>query len=129
GVCLVNRSTRHTELSDIGIEFHRVAVRVLHELDTALAHVDDLKRLRTGTVRAAVPQLMASTLMPEVFARFRDEHPYVNLHLTDCAVEDIIDTVVSGRVDIGIGPQRNQSEKLISEEFINPPFISVFPKG
>lgn len=127
-VCLVNRSTRYIELSEIGKEFHGVVIRLLRELDDALDHVDDLKRLRSGVVRIAVPQLMASTLMPEIFARFSREHPDVEIHLTDCAVEDIIDIVVSGRVDIGIGPQRSRSEKLYSEPFIAPPFISVFPR-
>lgn len=129
GVCLVNRSTRHIELSEMGREFHGVAIRLLRELDDALDHVDDLKRLRSGVVRIAVPQLMASTLMPEIFARFSREHSDVEIHLADCAVEDIIGIVASGSVDIGIGPQRSNTAKLVSEPFIAPPFITVFPRG
>src|SRR5690625_504705 len=79
GVVLVNRSTRHIELSEIGMEFHGVAVRLLRELDGALDHIDDLKQLQSGVVRIAVPQLMASTLMPEVLARFHREHPDIEI--------------------------------------------------
>lgn len=126
-VTLVDRSTRHIELTEIGTEFHGVAVRLLRELDDALDHVDDLKRLRSGVVRIAVPQLMASTLMPEIFARFSREHPNVETQLTDCAVEDIIGIVENGKVDFGIGPQRHNSTRLESELFIEPPFVAVFP--
>lgn len=127
GVRLVDRSTRHIELSEIGVEFHGMAVRILRELDDALDNIDNLKRLRRGAVRIAAPQLMCSTLIPAIIAEFEREYPEIEIHLTDCVVENIIQTVVSGSVDIGIGPQRGNSEVLAMEPFIAPRFITVFP--
>lgn len=127
GLRLINRSTRHIELTEVGNEFHGVVVRLLRELDDALDHIDDVKQLRRGVVRIAVPQLMASTLMPKILSDFGKQYPDVEIYLTDCAVEDLIGIVASGSVDIGIGPQRSDSAMLTSEPFISPPFIAVFP--
>lgn len=129
GVRLVDRSTRQAQLSDVGKTFHDMVAGLLRELDEALANVDGLKRLRHGVVRIAAPQLMASTLMPEVISRFGAKHPEIEVRLADCGVEEVIDAVATGRADIGVGPQRAVPTILAADPFIDPPMIAVFPHG
>ena len=128
-VQLVDRSTRRNRLSDVGREFYDVAHGVLRELDRALEHIDDLRRLRRGIVRVATPQLMASTLMPAAVAAFNRTHPQIEVYLADCPVEEVIKRVVMGQVDFGIGPQRSVPGALTTTPFIASPFIAVFPDG
>lgn len=129
GLRLIDRSTRRVYLSELGTEFHAVAVRVLRDLDDALENLDNIKRLRRGLVRIAAPQLMASTILPSALAEFRLVHPDVEIHLQDCAVEDVISDVLSGEVDIGIGPQRDPVAGLTIDPLFELPFMVVFPTG
>lgn len=127
GVRLVDRSTRRTQLSGIGREFHTVATQVLRDLDNAVDNINNLKRLRRGIVRIAAPQLMSSTLMPEVIAGFRQSYPDIGIRLMDCAVENAISQVLRGEADISIGPQREGLTELSADPLFDLPFIAVFP--
>lgn len=127
GVRLVDRSTRRIRLSEVGQEFHSVTTQVLHDLDTALENIDNLKRLRRGIVRIAAPQLMASTLVPDVLAGFRRTYPDIQIRLVDCAVENVIGQVLRGEVDISIGPHREALAGLAADPLFDLPFMAVFP--
>lgn len=129
GVRLVDRSTRRIQLSEVGREFHSVATRVLRDLDGALDNIDNLKRLRRGIVRIAAPQLMSSTLIPEVIAGFRQAHPHIQVHLLDCAVENAITQAMRGEVDISIGPYREGLSDIAADPLFDLPFMAVFPAG
>lgn len=129
GLRLVDRSTRQSQLSDVGRDFYATVVGVLRELDRALDRMDDLKQLRSGTVRLAAPQLMASTLIPAVVAEFSRTHPQVAVRLVDCAVEDVIASVARNEVDFGVGPQRSTAAAVSATPLMAPPFVVVFPEG
>lgn len=129
GVRLVDRSTRHTQLSEAGREFHSVATQVLRDLDHAVENLDNLKRLRRGIVRIAAPQMMASTLIPSVIAHFRRKYPDIQIRLVDCAVEQAITLALRGEVDISIGPYREGLSDLSMDPLFEWPFMAVFPAG
>lgn len=129
GVRLVDRSTRRIRLSEVGQEFHAVTTQVLRDLDSAVENINNLKRLRRGIVRIAAPQLMASTLMPEVIAGFRQTYPDIRVRLMDCAVENAITQVLRGEADISIGPQREGLAELGADPLFDLPFMAVFPPG
>lgn len=129
GVRLVDRSTRRSQLSEVGREFHPVVTKILQDLDSALDGIDKLKRLRRGIVRIAAPQLMACTLLPEVIGAFSAEYPDVEVHLIDCEVERVMSRIVRGDVDIGIGPERDEQVVLNALPLFEMPFMLVFPRG
>lgn len=75
GVRLFDRSTRRIQLTDIGRGIYPLIDKILHDLDGVLEEVAHLKALKKGVVRVAAPQLMASTLLPEVIAAYTARHP------------------------------------------------------
>ena len=126
---LVDRNTRSISLTEVGRSFVPLVEKTLQDLDGALASIDDLKALRKGMVRIAAPQLMACTLLPDVIAAYRAEHPGVQVRLTDCAVENVLTRVAAGEVDFGIGPERATSAEIAAQPLFEMPFMVVFPKG
>lgn len=92
-----------------------------------VSEVGNLKDLQRGTVRVAVPQLLACTLLPELMAGFRAQYPGVSLRLVDCAVESVMARVFSGEVDIGIGPEREANSDIAAEQLFSLPFMAVMP--
>lgn len=129
GVQLAHRTTRSVQLSRIGTEFLPLAERILEDLERALGSISQLKSLDAGTVRVAAPQLMSCTLLPEVVAGFKTLHPRVDVTIIDCQVEEVSARVLSGEVDLGIGPERAPNSDLSSQILFEMPFLAVMPKG
>lgn len=129
GVRLFDRSTRRIQLSDIGREIFPLIDKTLLDLDGVLDEVANLKALKKGLVRVAAPQLMASTLLPEVIAAYREARPEIDIRLVDCAVESVVSRVFSGEVDFGIGPERDPNSDIQADALFTLPFHAVFPPG
>ena len=129
GVRLVERSTRRMGLTEAGRGFYPLVDKILQDLEGVLHGIDDLKALKKGVVRIAAPQLMACTLLPEVIAAFRQEHPQVQVRLADCAVDSVLARVASGEVDFGVGPERPTGSDITAQPLFELPFMIVFPPG
>jgi DNA-binding transcriptional LysR family regulator len=129
GVQLFDRTTRRLQLSEVGREFYPLVDKLVLELDGALGEINNLKALKKGMVRIAVPQLIACTLLPQVIAGYRQRHPDVQVKLVDCSVESVVARVLSGEVDIGLGPERHLTSGIEATPLFEMPFMLVFPKG
>lgn len=129
GVRLVDRSTRHVYLTETGQRLHPLLDGVMHDLDSALRLVHDDREMKTGLVRVAASQLLASTLMPELIAAFQAEHPLIQVRLVDSPVESVMARVFSGEVELGIGPERQPNSDITSTRLFDGPFMAVLPDG
>ncbi|MDD5326020.1 MAG: LysR family transcriptional regulator [Polaromonas sp.] len=129
GLQVIDRSTRRIHLSDVGRDLYPLVDKIIHDLDAVLGEVSNLKSLKTGLIRIAAPQLMASTLLPEVIAAYAAVHPEIRIKLVDCAVESVMSRVFSGEVDFGIGPERDPNSDITATTLFEGPFMAVFPPG
>ena len=129
GARVVDRSTRRIDLTDIGRELYPLFSQMIDDLDGALANVADHTRLKKGVVRIAAPQLMACTLLPQAIAAWREAHPAIEVRLGDTEVEGVVNRVLSGEADVGIGPERMPAPPLQARPLFEMPFAVVFPKG
>jgi DNA-binding transcriptional LysR family regulator len=131
GIRLFDRSTRRIALTAMGRELHPLFSQMIDDLDGALANIADHAQLRKGIVRIAAPQLMACTLLPEAIAAWGRQHPEVRVSLVDAPVEDVTTQVLSGQVDIGIGPERilahGRTPRLETRLLMEMPFEAVVP--
>ncbi len=129
GARMVDRSTRRIALTDMGKELYPLFSQMIDDLDRALANIADQAQLRKGIVRVAAPQLMACTLLPQAIAAWRERHPDVRVRLADSAVENVTAQVLSGAVDCGIGPERDETPDLDARPLLEMPFEAVLPPG
>lgn len=129
GVRVVDRSTRKIALTDVGKELYPLFSKMIDDLDGALLDIANHTQLKKGVVRIAAPQLMSCTLLPEVIAAYRAAYPDIELRLVDCAVENVTARVLSGEVDFGIGPERDQGAQIDAAVLFEMPFVMVFPQG
>jgi DNA-binding transcriptional LysR family regulator len=129
GARVVDRSTRKIALTDIGRELYPLFSKMIDDLDGALNDIANHTNLRKGMVRIAAPQLMSCTMLPEVIAAYRAEHPDIQVKLVDCAVENVNARVLSGEVDFGIGPERDAPAQVSARVLFEMPFVLVFPQG
>jgi DNA-binding transcriptional LysR family regulator len=127
GLRLIDRSTRRIHLTDVGRDLFPLVEKILNDLDGVLNEVANLKSLKTGTVRVAAPQLMSCTLLPEVIAAFAALHPGIRIRLVDSPVENVAARVLSGEVDLGIGPERDPNPHIEATTLFELPFMAVMP--
>lgn len=127
GLRLIDRSTKRLRLSEVGRDVFPVVDKLLRDLDVLLSDVADRKALRTGVVRVAAPQLLASTRLPEIIAAYRLCRPDIKVKLMDVSVESITGRVVSGEVDFGIGPERDMTSDVLAELLFEGRFMVAFP--
>jgi DNA-binding transcriptional LysR family regulator len=129
GARVIDRSTRRIALTDMGNELYPLFSQMIDDLDSALANVADHTQLRKGIVRIAAPQLMACTLLPQAIAAWRARHPEVKVSLADSAVENVTARVLSGEVDCGVGPERDETPELDARPLLEMAFEAVLPPG
>lgn len=103
GTRLFDRTTRALSPTSAGIEMVPIAGRILAETDGLVAHMQNLLDAKAGRVCVAVSAGAASAVLPPIFARFRRRYPQVTVELLDVTADQLLDVVVGGKAEVGIG--------------------------
>lgn len=115
GVRLFDRTTRRVELTEAGRAFRDQLEKGMEEIGRAVRTVQDLAALRRGVVRIAAPPFLAAVLLPPVLTAFAAAHPDVRVELADVVTEAIVEQVLAGRSEIGVGtfpPDEDRLDRL-----------------
>ncbi len=81
GAALVDRSTRHLRLTDVGIALRPHALRICADVDEAALALDGLAGLARGTLRVSLPFTVAVAVVSPMLPAFLAEHPEVRVVL------------------------------------------------
>ncbi|MDB5751034.1 MAG: LysR family transcriptional regulator [Ramlibacter sp.] len=120
GVRMFDRTTRSLQPTAAAHDVIEIAQRVLRDIDSLSAGLDDLSVLRRGRVTVACTPTLAEILLPPVIREFRQLHPEIQVNVDDCAPDQFIARLIGEHADFGIGtPDRAddgvQMERLISD--------------
>lgn len=118
GTLLVDRSTRHLRLTDAGRLFRPHALRILADVDEAVAAMEGLGGTPAGTLRVSLPYTVATALVAPMLPGFVAAFPQVRVVL---AVENrFIDMPVEAAdLLIRVGPLVNNdliARRLLESE-------------
>ena len=81
GVRLIQRTTRHFAVTDIGQEYYRHCVAMLVEAEAAQEVIDRMRSEPQGVVRVSCPSSMIYFQIGDLIARFMKENPKVDVLL------------------------------------------------
>ncbi len=126
---LFDRTTRKMYLSDAGQRLLPQAKRVLNEVAVLDEKVAGLKSLHQGHVRLAVSQQLAASAMPQFIAKFCATYPNIQVTLTDCSIDEVVQHVENLETDLGIAPERHFSDDVEAKVLFESSFYLVLPKG
>lgn len=124
GVRLFDRHTRGVALTEAGRDFQPRVHRLLADLNEAVASIADLGARRKGVVRLVAPQLLASAVLPGVIAAYREQHPGVEVRLTDALPEHVLDGLATGAADLAFGVLPHD-DTVEATEFLADPWLLV----
>jgi transcriptional regulator, LysR family len=126
-VKLFDRTTRKLHLSDAGGRLLPQAKRVLNEMSVLNEKVANLKSLHQGHIHLAVSQQLSASTMPKFIAKFCELHPNIEVTLTDCSIDQVVEHIENLEADLGIAPERSYSDDLHADILFSSPFYLVLP--
>jgi DNA-binding transcriptional LysR family regulator len=132
GVVLVERGPRGTRLTQAGGVLDRLAQLVLGQLAAARAELEDLTRLRGGSVRVTAFESAWTSLVPAAVSRYRERHPDVELHLAEADPVEAVAAVRAGACDVAVTFEPNGAEDLEGlrrTTIADDPLWAVLPAG
>lgn len=123
GARLLERTTRHVELTNVGRVFLEHARAALAELESGMLGVVDLAAQLSGLVTVACVPSVAYYFLPTVLREFTAKYPRIRVRVVDEGANTVLNAVTSGRVDFGInfiGTQETEVEfkAIFKEDFV-----------
>ncbi len=112
GFRLFDRTTRKVALSSAGRDFLGSASTLLRHVRAADSAADDVRNRASGVVRVGAPLVLASTALPKAMRDYQKHKPKVVVRVRDVPVDQLVDRVADGDVDMAIGPDRHTGEQV-----------------
>jgi len=123
-MALFIRSVHGVTLTSRGARLRERLQRVFADLEEALSELDQPREL-TGILKFAASTTSAAHFVPDLFARFRRNHPAVGLHLVVGNAEDVLEHVREQHVELGLLAGHERSPGVRLEEFMPDEIVAV----
>lgn len=123
GFRVFDRSTRRVELSSAGRDFLGAARSVLRHLQMAESAAADVRNRASGVVRVGAPMVLAGSVLPAVIKAFGETRPKVVIRIRDTPVDDLVDRVASGDLDLAVGPDRSAPAHVEAMPVFDSPWV------
>lgn len=128
-VVLFQRTGRGAQLTEAGTEILPTVLRLLDDLRNITEAASDLRLLRRGHLRLAVPQMLGCCWLPQVLGPFRQRYPDIEVSIVETAGDGVIDLVAQGEAEIGIGPERASVPGIDAGHLWDVPMQLVLKRG
>lgn len=127
GGALFSRSTRSLQLSPEGREFLPVAVRLLAQWDEAIQDMQNVFAKRQGKLNIAAMPSFATGLMPDILGHFHQQWPNIKISVIDVVMEEVINAVRDGKVELGFTFEHEQMQGLDFMPMFTDYFVAIVP--
>ena len=112
-VKLIERTSKHFEITDEGQHFYKRCVELLDEFDDLKGTFGDRNQSVCGSVSIGVPSAILTLYFPEILTNFQQKYPDIRIDLFEEGSYSVVESVLSDIADLGIVmmPVRTQGLK------------------
>lgn len=129
GTSLFHRTGRRVTLTQAGQALLPLAERLLAGEQEARRTVEEVAGLRRGRLTLYSLPALEQHLLPPWLARFRREHPEIQLQVRELRpARAIAQAVAAGEADLGFVHLPYEAEGLEHRVLLNDPFVLVVPQ-
>ena len=128
GARLFNRTTRDVELTPLGRVFLERARTALDDLESAMLGIADIASHRGGRVTVVCVPSAALYFLPSVVNSFTERYPGIRVRVIDESMNQVLQSVLSGESDFGIGFMNTLVPEIAFESIHNDPFVLAMPR-
>lgn len=119
---------RRLALTPAGEKFFQFAKAVLELYDGLKEDLNRIHKGKIGRLRIAGQFAALYYLLPKVVSKYLTLFPGVDLYLVDCPLQQVINLVRSGDIDIGIGLESSVPNDLHTIRLWEANFVLVVPQ-
>lgn len=128
GILLFERSTRGVRLTEAGRLFvERVAVGVDH-LDHAVKTAGMAASGECGRLRIGIHALIPRSFLAELIGRYREDHPGIDVEITEGAIRDTVMQLRADRLDMVFVAGAPELPDCHSRRIWTEPLMAVLPE-
>ena len=121
GLRLLKRSRNSLKLTGAGEIIYRNALNIVHLLEKTKSEIEDLKGLKTGTLKIAGSTIPGTYILPEMIKKFKSSYKGIIVKLNIKDTHAVIDDVQKGEIDLGVvgySPPKPLFRKQVAEDEI-----------
>ena len=122
---LFDRHTRLLRLTQAGMDILPIAARTVADIEGMVESSRELNALRRGKVTMAAGTVQAALLLPPLVHGFTRLYPEITVELHDVAEKSVLEQVLNGSVDLGLGTVPEDDAELIGTRLITDEFLVV----
>jgi LysR family transcriptional activator of glutamate synthase operon len=127
-VQLFIRKGRNVKLTPIGQVFLKRVESAMEEIDKAIMEVRDFLDPEIGEIRIGFPHSLAAHMLPTVIAAFRHEHPNVRFQLHQGTVNNLIEELLKGEIDLAfVSPVPIDHPEIVGHILFSEEMMAILP--
>ncbi|WP_042479276.1 LysR family transcriptional regulator [Bacillus ndiopicus] len=121
---LLDRSTRHVILTDVGVLVYEQSHKILRAVEELNIALDDLMNMKSGVIKVGIPPLIGTLFFPRIARDFHSRYPDVQLQLIERGAKAIAPLVDSGQIDVGFVVLPTDEKHFTVTPFIEDTFYA-----
>ena len=125
GLKLIDRTTRHVELTAVGREFLPQARAIVNEMTSAIGHLKDMSQHAKGSFSlACIPSLTVS-MVPQLIRQYADLYPDNRIRILDATSSEVRKAVLNHQAEIGLALDGEKHPDLIETPLFDDPLVFI----
>ncbi len=120
---LIDRTTRHMELTLVGKDFLPKARTLVHEMAHAFTQLRDISNTSKGNFTLACVPTMATYILPELIRQYAIKHSGNRIKLIDANAYEVREALLSHQAEVGVSVQGHQHHDLEETVLFEDPLM------
>jgi LysR family nitrogen assimilation transcriptional regulator len=129
GVALLTRANRGVRLTEAGEKLLDSAIRILRDIERTGDEIRAQDAHPSGRIVLGITPTLCPVLVPDLFARLRQEFPRVELKVMHAGMVRLEEFVIDGRVDIALLSELSRSRLVLSTGLAQEEMVLVTRPG
>ncbi|MFC4778602.1 LysR family transcriptional regulator [Paenibacillus sp. GCM10023252] len=128
GVKLFLQKGRNLQLTPVGQLFLKRAEVILADLERAVIEIHEFLDPDKGEIRLGFPHSLGISLIPQVVAAFRKQHPNVRFRFKQGMYPTLLRDMVKGEIDLAfISPLPDEHDFVCGEVLLTEELYAILP--
>ena len=125
GVTLVERTTRHVELTTLGHEFLPQARRLIADLVNVLSEIHNTGKAQRGDVAIACVPTVGVQYLPRIIQEYAARYPANRIKILDHASSSVAEAVLRREAEFGINIGGLHHHELVNVPLLHDRFVLI----
>ncbi|MEL1135669.1 LysR family transcriptional regulator [Desulfitobacterium sp. THU1] len=127
GTKLINRSSKHVELTPAGEIFYEEATKIINQYKETKEKINQIQSVVTGTLRIGASFTIGEYILPELVSQMATRYPQLNISVTIANTEEIAQGLRQKRLDIALAEGEMNDREFMVEPFMEDEMVLIAP--